>query len=89
MASSNSNAARALTSGEAFILAQIQDMHGAQNSTDQVFFSDRDEAVLFVTDKVGIRGLMIVLTNLSRWMDDGTIASVTELREKWLVPGNV
>ena len=67
------------------MLAQIQDMYGPQNSEDRVFFSDLDEAVLFVLDKNGVQGLAAVLTNLSDWISDGTIESVAELREEWLL----
>jgi hypothetical protein len=85
MPPSQNNPRRPLNSGEAFVLGQIQDMYGPQNSEDRVFFSDRDEAVLLVIDKNGVQGLAVVLTNLSNWISDGTIESVAELREKWLL----
>jgi hypothetical protein len=78
---------RPLTEKETFILAQIQDMYGRHNSEDQVFFSDRNEAVIFVTDQHGVVGLGTVLTNLAGMIDDGTIATVQELRDKWLKLG--
>ena len=78
---------RPLTPEELFVLEQIQDMYGEQNSEEQVFFSDRDEAVLFVTDANGVKGFVAVLTNLGMWYADGTINSVQELRDKWLTPG--
>ena len=84
MSSSQSNPRRPLNSGEAFVLAQIQDIYGPQNSEDRVFFSDRDESVLFVIDKNGVQVLAAVLTNLSNWISDGTIESVAELRKRWL-----
>jgi len=77
---------RPLTEGEALVLSHIQDMYGPQNSVDKVFFSDRNEAVLFVTDNNGVAGLAAVLTNLAAWLQDGTIATVEELRNKWLTP---
>ena len=69
------------------MLEQIQDMYGPQNTEDRVFFSDRNEAVLVVTDRSGAAGMMTVLTNLGAWYADGTITSLQELRTKWLSPG--
>ena len=86
MSSQPPESRRALTPEEAFILSQIQQMYGAHNSQDQVFFSDRDEAALFVVDRNGVTGLL-VLTNLAHMLADGTIPSVEELRSKWLTPG--
>jgi len=62
-------------------------MYGPQNTEDRIFFSDRDEAVLMVTDRNGVAGMMTVLTNLAAWYADGTIGSLQELRDKWLSPG--
>ena len=78
---------RALTENEAFVLGQIQDMYGAQNSEDRVFFSDNNQAVLSIVDRSGTPGMMTVLTNLGAWYADGTIGSLQELRDKWLAPG--
>ena len=78
---------RALTQAELFVLEHIQDMYGPQNTEGRIFISDRDEAVLFVADRNGVQGMMAVLTNLAAWYADGTIASVQELRDKWLTPG--
>jgi hypothetical protein len=61
-------------------------MYGRQNSEDKVFFGDRDEAVIFVTDVNGVEGLVAVLTNLWKMYTEGNIASPEELREKWLTP---
>ena len=77
---------RALSQGELFILDQIRDMYGPQNDEDAVFFSDADEAVIFVTDRNGVQGLVAVLTNLAAMYADGTIGSAEELRAKWLTP---
>jgi hypothetical protein len=81
------NPRRALTQNELLVLEQIQDMYGPQNTEDRVFFSDRNEAVLMVTDRDGVAGMMTVLTNLGAWYADGTIGSLQELRDKWLSPG--
>ena len=77
---------RPLTQDENFVLEQIRDMYGPQNSEDQVFFTERNEAALLVTDRNGVAGMWAVLTNLGAWYADGTIGSVQELREKWLTP---
>ena len=69
------------------MLAQIQDMYGTHNTEDQVFFSDANEAVLFVTDQNGDQVLMTVLTNLGAWYAEGVIKSVEELRTQWLSTG--
>jgi len=78
---------RALTKDEVLVLEQIQDIYGPQNTAEQVFFSDRDEAVILVTDRNGASGMMTVLTNLGAWYADGTIGSLQELRDNWLTPG--
>jgi hypothetical protein len=75
-----------LSQGELFVLDQIRDMYGAQNDEDAVFFSDADEAVIFVTDRNGVQGLVAVLTNLAAMYADGSIGSAEELRAKWLTP---
>ena len=77
---------RALSQGELFVLDQIREMYGPQNDEDAVFFSDADEAVIFVTDRNGVQGLVAVLTNLAAMYADGTIGSAEELRAKWLTP---
>jgi hypothetical protein len=82
---SDQQPARPLTENEAFVLKQIQDMHGPQNSVDRVVYSGNDEAILVITDRNGIGSMMTVLTNLGNWYADGTI-SLQVLRE-WLTPG--
>lgn len=88
MSSTDERPRRALTEGESFVLQQIQDMYGAQNTEQDVFFSDVDEAVIFVKDRNGVEGLVVVLTNLASWYADGTIASLEDLRAHWLSPGD-
>jgi len=75
---------RELTAGEIAILALIQREFGPQNSADQVFFIDADEAVIFAKAVDGTSGPMANLTNLAAWRADGTIASDDELRTEWL-----
>jgi hypothetical protein len=49
-----------------------------------VFFSDRNEAMLVVEDRNGVKGLFTALTNLGAWYADGTIKTAQELREQRL-----
>ena len=86
MAATSQSPRRALSQGELFVLDQIRDMYGAQNNEEAVFFSDADEAAIFVTDRNGVQGLLAVLTNLAAMYADGTIGSAEELRAKWLTP---
>ena len=86
MPARNQSPRRALSQGETFVLDQIRDMYGTQNDEDAVFFSDADEAAIFVTDRNGVQGLLAVLTNLAAMYADGTIGSAEELRAKWLTP---
>jgi len=78
---------RSLTQGEQFVLAQIQDIYGPQNEESDVFFSDPDEAVIFVRDRTGANIGVVVLTNVAQMYEDGTIASLDELRRDWLRAG--
>ena len=57
---------RPLTTGELTILHLIQRLYGNQNTTDRVFFSAADDAVIFVKDTEGTLGLCVVLTNVAR-----------------------
>ncbi len=80
------NERRPLTEDELFILGLIQDAYGSENTEDEVFFSDRDEAVIFVQGDSESGGLGIaVLTNLAKSLADGTISSVEELKREWLL----
>ena len=75
---------RSLSKGEQFMLAQIQDIYGPQNGESEVFFSDQDEAAIFVKDRAGASVGLVVLTNLAQMYEDGTITSLDELRRDWL-----
>jgi hypothetical protein len=75
---------RDLTSGEAGILGIIQESYGSQNTVDEVFFTDSDEAALFVKASNGTSLLMANLTNLAKWRADGTISSDEDLKRNWL-----
>jgi hypothetical protein len=75
---------RDLTSGEAGILRIVQEGYGSQNTVDEVFFTDADEAAIFVKASNGTSPLMANLTNLAAWRTDGTIPSDEELKTDWL-----
>jgi hypothetical protein len=72
---------RQLTSGELLVLSEIQSYWGDQNAATDVFFSDRDEAVLFVRTRDGTKRFAVVLTNLAEWYETGTI-SLEEMRDQ-------
>lgn len=76
---------RELTAIEAAVLKVIQQGYGPQNSVDAVFFTDADEAVIFVKASDGTSNLMANLTNLAAWRVDGTIPSDEELKRDWLL----
>jgi hypothetical protein len=75
---------RDLTPEEAKILRVIQEGYGSQNDDDAVFFTNFDEAALFIKTSVGTSPMMANLTNLAAWRADGTIASDEELKKDWL-----
>jgi len=75
---------RDLTSGETSILAIIQQGYGSQNTIAEVFFSDSDEAVIFVKSPEGISQIMANLTVLAALRADGTISSDEDLKSRWL-----
>jgi hypothetical protein len=62
----------------------VQEEYGAQNTEKEVFFSEADEAVLFVKARDGTNPIVVVLTNLAAWRQDGTIANDDVLRKEWL-----
>jgi hypothetical protein len=62
----------------------IQQGYGQQNGIDNVFFTDADEAVIFVKASNGTSPMMANLSNLAAWRADGTISSDDELKRKWL-----
>jgi hypothetical protein len=75
---------RDLTPAEAGILRIVQEGYGLQNTVDEVFFTDADEAAIFVKASNGTSPLMANLTNLAAWRLDGTIPSDEELKRDWL-----
>lgn len=75
---------RPLSEGELFVLRLIQEAYGSENSEDEVFFSDEDEAIILVQGDGGSLGLT-VLSNLAMFLQDGTISSVEALKRDWLM----
>jgi len=75
---------RDLTPAEAGILRIVQEGYGLQNTVDEVFFTDADDAAIFVKASNGTSPLMANLTNLAAWRLDGTIPSDEELKRDWL-----
>ena len=75
---------RELTPGESSILGMIQQGYGLRNVVDQVFFTDKGEAAIFVKASDGTSPLMANLTNLAEWRANGTISSDEELKRDWL-----
>lgn len=74
---------RPLSDGERCVLAEVQRYFGAHNAEADVFFSEQNEAVIFAKDASGEQQVCVVLTNLAKWLADGTIPSVDALRD-WL-----
>jgi hypothetical protein len=62
----------------------IQEGYGLQNTTDEVFFTEADEAVIFVKASDGSSRVMANLSNLAAWRADGTIPSDEVLKRDWL-----
>ena len=75
---------RDLTPAEAGILRIIQEGYGLQNTADEVFFTEADEAVMFVKASDSSSRVMAKLSNLAGLRADGTIPSDEELRRDWL-----
>ncbi|HXN74591.1 MAG TPA: hypothetical protein VN861_18735 [Candidatus Acidoferrales bacterium] len=75
---------RDLTPAEAGILRIIQEGYGLQNTADEVFFTEADEAVMFVKASDSSSRVMANLSNLAGLRADGTIPSDEELRRDWL-----
>ena len=81
----NTKPKRTVTDAELTILNLIQRLYGQQNTANDIFISDRDEAVIFVKDTNGTLGLCVVLTNVARWSSDEKL-SEDQICEKYLVP---
>jgi hypothetical protein len=73
-----------LTHQETDVLTIIQQGYGEHNAVDKVFFSQTDEAVIFVRLANGNSCLLANLSHLAARRADGTIPSDEELKTKWL-----
>ena len=73
---------RILTESETAILDIIQRGYGSQNGADQVFFTEKDEAVIFVRAGEGTSRIMANLSFLAGLRAQGT--SDDELKRDWL-----
>lgn len=73
---------RGLTSKEELVLNEVQAYWGAQNTVDDVFFTDEGGAALFVRARDGSMPIFVHLTNFGEWHADGT-RSIGELRD-WI-----
>lgn len=82
------NRRRPLTADELEILGCIRELYGDQNTTDDVFFSDEDEAVIFVREADGSSPIMVVLTNIGLLAREGGL-SRDEICNEHLVPGGL
>ncbi len=76
---------RNLTEIERFVLREVQSYWGDQNTIDEVFFTDNDEAALFVKARDGSHPVCVVLTLLGTWHRDGLL-SIEELRRQIMGP---
>lgn len=74
--------ARALTKEELGVLEMIRAHYGEQNSCDEVFWPNEDEAALAIKDSSGSIVMMANLTKLANWHAEGTIS--TEELYDWL-----
>jgi hypothetical protein len=63
---------RDLTAQELAVLRDIRVLWGPQNQRSDVFFTDEDEAVIFVRDRSGSLPVCAVLTNLARFLAEGS-----------------
>ena len=79
---------RELTTGEMLILRVIRQQFGSQNDANEVFFTDSDEAVIFVKASDGTIPVAANLTHLAAWHADGTIFSDEELVREWFPISN-
>lgn len=61
----------------------IQDGYGSQNTVNDVFFTDTDEAAILVKAPMGTSVLMVNLSNLAAWRADGAMTD-EELKKHWL-----
>jgi hypothetical protein len=64
---------RDLTDEELLVLNEVQAYWGAQNTPNDVFFTDEGGAGVFVRALDGSMPIYVYLTNLGRWHAEGTL----------------
>jgi len=74
---------RRLTDGEDMVLGLVQAHYGSWNTADCVFFSEQDEAVIFVKDAGGESVICVNLTVCASAYSDGVL-SFKKLKSDWL-----
>jgi len=77
---------RSLTTDERKILEYIQDLYGEQNSEEDVFFTEKDQAVIFVKDINGIKGICVVLTNVAEFAKLDNLTREEICKQYLLIP---
>jgi len=75
---------RDLTAGQTAILKIIQHGYGPQNTVSEVFFTNANEAAIFVKTPDGRSPILANLSNLAAWRSEGTIKNDEELKRDWL-----
>jgi hypothetical protein len=76
---------RPLTPDESRILDVLRDQYGPSNNVDAVFFTDRDEAAIFATDRNGVAGICVNLTVVPMMQRMEGVADA-DVFEKYLRP---
>ena len=76
---------RDLTEDELRFLGYIREVYGDQNTADDVFVSDRNEAVIFVKNRDGSMPIAVVLTNVAQWAREGML-SKDQVCNEYLIP---
>jgi len=82
-----SNPRRSLTREEQLVLVEVQELWGPQNSEADVFFTQANDAALFVKARDGSSPVAVVLTNLGRWYAEGSL-TLEELHRQILGPAS-
>jgi hypothetical protein len=67
------------------VLGEVRRFWGPQNSLSDVFFTENNDAALFVKARNGGLPVLVVLTNLGEWVANGTLSS-RELRRQIMGP---
>ena len=76
---------RPLTPDEARILGVLRDHYGPWNNVDAIFFTDRDEAVIYPKDQNGNCGICVNLTVVPEMQQIEGVADA-DVFEKYLRP---